>query len=80
MTKKHTLIERIAEKIGVIPDLHAERDPVLDRMTVTDLNKFPPMEEWDHWEEYEATSWPRKRRRLTPLCRPPVSIVKVHVD
>lgn len=63
MTKKHTLIERIAEKIGVIPDLHAERDPVLDRMTETDLSKFPPMEEWDHWEEYEATSWPRKEKR-----------------
>ncbi|NNC82908.1 MAG: molybdopterin-dependent oxidoreductase, partial [Flavobacteriales bacterium] len=64
MTKKdHTLIERIAEKIGIIPDLHGERDPVLDRMTETDLDKFPPMDQWDHWEEYEAKSWPKKEKK-----------------
>lgn len=64
MTKKnHTLIEKIAEKIGVIPNLHGERDPLLDRMTETDLDKFPPMEKWDHWEEYEAKSWPKKDKK-----------------
>ncbi len=63
MTKQHTLIEKIAEKIGIIPNLHKERDPQLNRMTQTDLNKFPPMEQWDHWEEYEATSWPKKEKR-----------------
>lgn len=63
MTKQHTLIERIAEKLKLIPDLHKDRDPILDRMSTTDLDKFPPMEKWDHWEEYEATSWPRKEKK-----------------
>ena len=63
MTKQHTIIEKIAEKIGIIPNLHKDRDPVLDRMTTTDLDKFPPMEKWNHWEEYEATSWPKKEKR-----------------
>ena len=63
MTRKHTFIERLAEKVGIIPDLHQEREPVLDRMTETDLDKFPPMEEWNHWEEYEATAWPKKEKK-----------------
>ncbi len=64
MTKKnHTLIEKIAEKIGVIPNLHGEREPLLDRMTETDLDKFPPMDKWNHWEEYEAKSWPKKEKK-----------------
>ena len=63
MAKKTTTIERIAEKLGIIPNLHVDRDPVLDRMTVTDLDKFPPLEKWDHWEEYEATSWPKKEKK-----------------
>ena len=61
--KKHTVIEKIAEKVGIIPNLHKDREPLLPRMTQTDLNKFPPMDQWDHWEEYEATSWPKKEKR-----------------
>lgn len=63
MTKKHTILERIAEKVGLIPNLHGEREPLLDRMTETDLDKFPPMEKWDHWEEYEAKAWPKKEKK-----------------
>ena len=63
MAKQHTIIERIAEKLKLIPDLHKDRDPLLDRMTETDLDKFPPMDQWDHWEEYEATSWPKKEKK-----------------
>ncbi len=63
MTKKHTLIEKIAEKIGLIPNIHGEREPVLPRMTVTDLDSFPPLDQWDHWEEYEAKSWPKKEKK-----------------
>ena len=65
--KKHTVIERIAESLGVIPNLHKDRDDLLPRMTTVDLDKFPPMEKWDHWEEYEATSWPRKEKRAYTL-------------
>lgn len=63
MKKQHTVIEKIAESLRLIPNLHKERDPVLDRMTQTDLNKFPPMDKWDHWEEYEAKSWPKKDKK-----------------
>lgn len=63
MTKKRTLIERIAESLKIIPDLQKDRDPALDRLTETDLDSFPPMDQWDHWEEYEATSWPKKEKK-----------------
>lgn len=63
MTKQHTIIEKIAESLKLIPNLHKERDPVLDRMTETSLDKFPPMDKWDHWEEYEAKSWPKKDKK-----------------
>ncbi len=63
MTKQHTLIEKIAEKLKLIPNLHEQREPVLDRMTETDLDAFPPIEQWNHWEEYEATSWPKKEKK-----------------
>ncbi|MSR46986.1 MAG: formate dehydrogenase [Planctomycetes bacterium] len=31
-----------------------------DEMTVTPLESFPPLEQWDDWVEYDAKSWPRK--------------------
>lgn len=61
--RKRSFIERIAESVKLIPDLKKDRDDSLDRMTTTDLNKFPPLEKWDHWEEYEATSWPKKEKK-----------------
>lgn len=71
-TPKRSIIEKIAERIGIIPELSKDRDPVLDRMTVTGLDKFPPMEQWDHWEEYEATAWPKKEKKaytiVTTTC------------
>lgn len=63
MKKSRTLIEKIAEKIGIIPDLTEEREPNLPRMTETALDKFPPLDQWDHWEEYEAKSWPKKEKK-----------------
>ena len=63
MKKSPSIIERIAEKLRIIPSLQEDRDPILDRMTETDLHSFPPIEKWDHWEEYEATSWPKKEKR-----------------
>ncbi len=62
-TKKRTIIERLAEAVKLIPDLKKDREPTLDRMTTTSLDKFPPMDKWDHWEEYEATSWPKKEKK-----------------
>lgn len=63
MKRKHTVIEKIAESLKLIPNLHTDRDPLLDRMTVTDLDKFPPMDKWDNWVEYEAKSWPKKEKK-----------------
>jgi len=60
---KRTFIERIAESLKLIPDLQKDREDVLDRMTVTELDQFPPLEKWDHWEEYEATSWPKREKK-----------------
>ena len=65
--KKHSVIETIAEKLGIIPNLHKDREDILPRMSTVDLDKFPPMEKWDHWEEYEAKSWPRKEKKAYTL-------------
>ena len=69
MSKRTTpsLIERIAEKVGIIPNLHGENGDDLERLTpVGDLTKFPPPEKWDDWEEYESTAWPVKEKRKYP--------------
>jgi anaerobic selenocysteine-containing dehydrogenase len=29
-------------------------------MSVTPLESFPPMEQWDDWVEYDAAAWPKK--------------------
>ena len=63
MRKKTSFIEKIAEKLKLIPDLQKEREDTLDRITVTDLDSFPPLDKWDHWEEYEATSWPKREKK-----------------
>lgn len=61
---KASFIERIAEKVGLIPDLHKEDPTAVPRLTEPgDLTKFPPPEKWDHWEEYEAKAWPRKEKK-----------------
>lgn len=34
------------------------RDP--SPISVTPLESFPPMDQWDDWVEYDASAWPRK--------------------
>ncbi len=68
MAYKHqpTFIEKMAEKIGLIPDLHSENpaEAPVNRLTEPgDLTKFPPPDQWDDWTEYEAKSWPRKEKK-----------------
>ena len=53
-----SLIERIVRRLSgkgpmVIP-------PIPDRGP---LALYPPVEKWDHWEEYEAKSWPRREKK-----------------
>ena len=51
--RKHTIIERIAEKLRLIPNLHQEEAPPLERLTKPGkLTQFPPPEKWDDWVEY----------------------------
>jgi anaerobic selenocysteine-containing dehydrogenase len=62
--KKHTIIERIAEKLRIIPNLHQDGEAPVGRLTEEgQLTGFPPMEQWDNWTEYEAKSWPRRDKR-----------------
>ncbi len=62
--KKRSLIERMAEKLRLIPDLSkngVEPEPRL--MEEGKLTKFPPPEKWDDWVEYEAQDWPRMKKK-----------------
>jgi anaerobic selenocysteine-containing dehydrogenase len=38
-----------------------------DGLRITPLEKFPPPEQWDHWEELDARAWPRKETRTYAL-------------
>jgi anaerobic selenocysteine-containing dehydrogenase len=61
---KASFIEKLAEKLKIIPDLHSEKTESLDRLTPEgELTNFPPPEKWDDWTEYEAKSWPKKEKR-----------------
>jgi len=66
----HTWIERFAEKIGLIPNLHTEEETMEPRlMPEGQLRSFPPPEKWDDWVEYEAKAWPKiskKRYTIVP--------------
>jgi anaerobic selenocysteine-containing dehydrogenase len=62
--RKHTIIERIAEKLRIIPNLHKEEAPPVERLTEPGkLTQFPPPEKWDDWVEYEAKAWPRVEKK-----------------
>ena len=53
--KRASFIELAAEKLGLIPNLHKERELDLVRLTGEgELTNFPPIEQWDDWTEYEA--------------------------
>jgi len=60
---KPSLIEKIAESIGLIPNLHEEDIPIQALAEPGSLVKFPPPEKWDNWEEYEAKGWARKEKK-----------------
>ncbi len=60
-----SFIERFAEKIGLIPDLHKENpEQKLDRLQPgSELTNYPPPEKWDDWTEYDAASWPNRVKK-----------------
>ena len=68
--KKASFIENLAEKIGLIPDLHKEKYQEFnqDMRQFTDeevaemYENFPPPDKWDNWVEYDPKSWPKKKK------------------
>ena len=61
---KQTLIERVAESVGIIPKLYGETPTELPRLTEPgDLDKYPPPDQWDNWTEYEAKGWARREKK-----------------
>ena len=61
---KPSLLERMAEKLRLIPDLHHNRQTELPSLTEPGkLTSYPPPERWDDWTEHEAKSWPRREKR-----------------
>ncbi|WP_372747055.1 molybdopterin-dependent oxidoreductase, partial [Lutibacter sp.] len=69
--KKPSFIENIAEKVGLIPNLHKEGYQEFDKdmrhFTDEEVAKmyenFPPPEKWDNWVEYNPKVWPRKEKK-----------------
>lgn len=59
-----TFIEKAAEKLGIIPKLYNGEDEEIPRITGPgDLSKYPPPDQWDHWEEYESKGWAKKQKK-----------------
>ena len=69
--KKPSFIENIAEKIGIIPNLHKEGyqefDGDMRQFTDEEVaqmyENFPPPEKWDNWVEYNPKVWPKKEKK-----------------
>ncbi len=38
-----------------------------DGMRITPLENFPPLDQWDHWEELDPKAWPRREKRAFAL-------------
>ena len=70
-----SFIEKLATKLKLIPDLSKEKYEDIPRLTEPgQLDKFPPPESWDHWEEYEAKAWPKKEKKaysIVPIVELP---------
>jgi anaerobic selenocysteine-containing dehydrogenase len=61
---KPSWLEKMAESLRLIPNLHQERTTDLPRLTEPGkLDKYPPPEQWDDWVEYEAKRWPVREKK-----------------
>ena len=59
---KPSVIESIAEKLKIIPDLHAG-DQGKSSGAETEQRSCPPPEKWDHWVELDSKSWPERKEK-----------------
>ncbi len=58
-----SFIEKLAEGMGLIPNLHKEVSAIKSLTEPGKLVQYPPPDQWDNWEEYEATGWARKEKK-----------------
>lgn len=66
MSYKHqpSWIEKIAERLGLIPDLHTDRTTDIPHLQEPGkLQNYPPPEKWDDWVEHEAKDWPKRQKK-----------------
>ena len=66
MKHKPSFIEIIAEKLGIIENLHPrshEEFEIPQFNEPGELTNYPPPEMWDDWTEYEATSGQRREKK-----------------
>lgn len=62
--RRPAFVERLAEKLHLIPNLRADSAATLARLTEPGkLASCPPPEKWSNWVEYEAKSWPRREAK-----------------
>ncbi len=59
-----SIIEKIAEKLKIIPNVNDHNETDIPRLTEPGkLTDYPPPDQWDSWEEYEAKGWARKEKK-----------------
>ncbi len=59
-----SFVEKIAEKLRLIPDLKNDFDDGLPSLQEPGkLTDYPPPEQWDDWTEYEAKAWPLREKK-----------------
>ena len=64
MKHKPSFIETIAEKLGIIENLHPNETFELPRMNEPgELSNYPPPDKWNDWTEYEATSGQKREKK-----------------
>jgi anaerobic selenocysteine-containing dehydrogenase len=71
MSYKHkpSVIETLAEKLKIIPDLHSDA-PAKNAQPVAEgeaQHACPPPEHWDHWVELDSKSWPERKEKAYML-------------
>ena len=63
MKHKPSLIESLAEKLHLIPNLHNEVDELPPIVGPGKLTDYPPPDKWDDWTEYEALSGQKREKK-----------------
>lgn len=57
---KRSFVERLATRLRLIPEI-SERPA--EPGNLVQLDRFPPLEQWDSWTEYDANQWPEQVER-----------------